>query len=862
AGLFSGSLTAFLIESYRSLTPDPASTAVLILSHLSHQIAGNSNGTVLVNPSALFVPPASALICNTLWFLSLGLSLSCALVATLLEQWARNFLHRAELSSAPVIRARMFSFLYYGLKRFNMHTVVEIVPLLLHAALICFFGGLIAFLAPINRQIMFLSAALFGVLVACYLLITILPLLALDCPYHTPLSGALWRLTALLRISWGVVRYRFADQRNDASAFRTMIAAISHLAMEDSAERGNRDHRALIWTLNSLADENELEPLVESIPDLLWGPRGRRYLHDETILRLVVTPDVDLSGRIEGLLLSCDSGLLSHEAVARRQTMCFKALWCIASLTEPLPSQDPSDGMFNLSLTGRVPFSENSAINHYAVSTRALTRWNNFCSIQIRVLETLRYIRLCQDTIRTGQVPDLKPALTCIDRLQMQESFFVPYWQIEGLADAKENIPAGAQATSLWLQKLFYCLQSFHHDIPHLIFFDYLEQATNLDRLPYAYHETLNIFRFPDRPLSSLVRSRLEWIIKEIVDRHLDSLHGNAAGHWIDEILALLASFWVITEGDRPTVSVPNALLQYMRQRNSYDALSQLVVSIDCNSVWSCIITNVITDSWAATPELNSSLIALWHLCELTLKSSHKGFPHPGILDSVLSCAVALETPSSSVVALLKATLLDALTPSKNIGLSIEQQELWQRLIPKIFPPDATLSDMGPELNHHDWYRLRDTLEIRTREGYVGVLTEFMESFAIAGSLPYNAAETLALLDPPFIPASPRKIRVQNHMQIRFADGVHSVFSMPRENTKILEAVADLQVFNVKIGEDTQDDTYMWLNDSTACKVICESLDQYLAASSQLPSSYSPSFIRKLHGIVEKLERTSRGVYL
>ncbi|KAJ7878381.1 hypothetical protein B0H14DRAFT_3778521, partial [Mycena olivaceomarginata] len=105
AGLFSGTLTAFLIESYQSLISDPNN---ILLAQISQQLAAHSNGTLLVPSAAtaVFNSPTSALICNTLWFISLGLSLSCALVATLLEQWARNFIHRADLYSAPVIRAR------------------------------------------------------------------------------------------------------------------------------------------------------------------------------------------------------------------------------------------------------------------------------------------------------------------------------------------------------------------------------------------------------------------------------------------------------------------------------------------------------------------------------------------------------------------------------------------------------------------------------------------------------------------------------------------------------------------------------------------------------------------------------------
>ncbi|KAJ7851790.1 hypothetical protein B0H14DRAFT_2218963, partial [Mycena olivaceomarginata] len=150
AGLFSTSLTVFLIESYKTLTPDNPS--VRLLTQISLQLAASSNGSTYSVPLAPTPTPpsASALVCNALWFTSLGLSLSCALVATLLEQWARSFIHRSDIRSAPLIRARIFSFLYYGLRRFNLHTVVEIIPLLLHASLLLFLAGLVAFLIPVN----------------------------------------------------------------------------------------------------------------------------------------------------------------------------------------------------------------------------------------------------------------------------------------------------------------------------------------------------------------------------------------------------------------------------------------------------------------------------------------------------------------------------------------------------------------------------------------------------------------------------------------------------------------------------------------------------------------------------------------
>ncbi|KAF7359733.1 hypothetical protein MVEN_00697900 [Mycena venus] len=148
AGLFSASLTAFLLESYRSLIPDQGAITIAILAQISRQLDPDSDTKSGAIIGSSFTPSTASLTCNTLWFLSLGLSLSCALIATLVEQWARNFIQRTEMRPSPVIRARIFSYLYFGIQRFEMHTVVEFIPFLLHLSLLFFFGGLVAFLLP------------------------------------------------------------------------------------------------------------------------------------------------------------------------------------------------------------------------------------------------------------------------------------------------------------------------------------------------------------------------------------------------------------------------------------------------------------------------------------------------------------------------------------------------------------------------------------------------------------------------------------------------------------------------------------------------------------------------------------------
>ncbi|KAJ6458072.1 hypothetical protein C8R47DRAFT_1227212 [Mycena vitilis] len=356
AGLFSASLTAFLVESYKTLTPDSGDTAVLLLAQISQQLAASANGTTFrIPPAQPFMPATSSLICNVFWFLSLGLSLTCALIATLLEQWARDFLHRADTRSALVTRARVFAFLYYGLKRFKLHTVVEIIPLLLHASLFLFLLGLVAFLLPVNIALTVIATIILGIVTAVYIFITVLPLVYPDCPYRTPLSGGFWRLRRSVQTAFNC---RYSQQLVSQLRDETMMEEVFRKATEPSSRRAMRDTQALVWTVKSLADDNELEPFIGAIPDVVWVSDlftravdagdiliptrliasvvdTRRFVYDDQIRRLMVDPKVQLLRRMEAFESSCFSGLLKEDVRTRRQICVYRALWAVGCLSAP-----------------------------------------------------------------------------------------------------------------------------------------------------------------------------------------------------------------------------------------------------------------------------------------------------------------------------------------------------------------------------------------------------------------------------------------------------------------------------------------------------------------------------------------------
>ena len=82
------------------------------------------------------------------------MSFSCALWATLLQRWARRYLHQAQPARcSPDKRARMRAFFAEGVEKMHIPWAVEGLPTLLHLSLFLFFAGLAIFLFNINREV-------------------------------------------------------------------------------------------------------------------------------------------------------------------------------------------------------------------------------------------------------------------------------------------------------------------------------------------------------------------------------------------------------------------------------------------------------------------------------------------------------------------------------------------------------------------------------------------------------------------------------------------------------------------------------------------------------------------------------------
>jgi len=191
-GLFSAIVGAFIIESYKKLSPDPGDETVDLLKQISRQLAG-FNGTYPNLP--IKEPPGPStpiIVVNVMWLMSLVLSITSALFATLLQQWARRYIQMPEIPSSVTHRARVRSFLFRGTLKYNMRLAVEIVPTLLHLSVFLFFTGLVIFFFPIHKAAAIAVSVSVGLFAVIYFALTILPYFGHSCPYRTPMSFVWW----------------------------------------------------------------------------------------------------------------------------------------------------------------------------------------------------------------------------------------------------------------------------------------------------------------------------------------------------------------------------------------------------------------------------------------------------------------------------------------------------------------------------------------------------------------------------------------------------------------------------------------------------------------------------------------------
>ncbi|KAJ3556802.1 hypothetical protein NM688_g1818 [Phlebia brevispora] len=200
AGLFSAVMTAFIIEVYKNLLPDPTTAVTSALATISSQMSSfivtgrfaNSTFTAISDTSTASNtrnPSPTMIRINSLWFASLICSLVAASLGMLVKQWLREYLDGQQIS--PQARARIRHFRYEGLTRWRVFEIAAILPLLLQIALGLFFLGLCFFTLSLNDTLAWTNIPLIIAWFTLFIFAVFAPITSAHCPYKIPLLEAL-----------------------------------------------------------------------------------------------------------------------------------------------------------------------------------------------------------------------------------------------------------------------------------------------------------------------------------------------------------------------------------------------------------------------------------------------------------------------------------------------------------------------------------------------------------------------------------------------------------------------------------------------------------------------------------------------
>ncbi|PBK83119.1 hypothetical protein ARMGADRAFT_679783 [Armillaria gallica] len=197
AGLFSAVVTTFVAQTYQNLQPDYTAMSASLLFELVLIQRAITNGSSVnaiapspLNPTIAFVPTTTDVWVNGLWFTSLFLSLTTALVAVLVKQWLHHYV--ALPSGTPRERSFTRQFRYAGFQKRHVQVIIGLLPVLMHLALAIFLSGLVVFLHPLQIALSWIMCTAAALVYASYALAAILPIIFPQCPYRTPLCDLIY----------------------------------------------------------------------------------------------------------------------------------------------------------------------------------------------------------------------------------------------------------------------------------------------------------------------------------------------------------------------------------------------------------------------------------------------------------------------------------------------------------------------------------------------------------------------------------------------------------------------------------------------------------------------------------------------
>ena len=264
------------------------------------------------------------------------MTLTGALLAVSVQQWAQSYLHATQDRTVPRNRARIRAYYSEGINNWHLPQVTQAVPTLIHVSLILFFSGLPIFLFILHRTVFDVILTWMMLCVLGYAGITLIPILSQDSPYYSPLSSSTWWcVTRTLTLVLWLLESLVPRNSSVLSWYNTYYAN-SYLGWPSSRSRNMRqvsklaafklrsdiDYRALKWMFRTLNTDEEFEQFFDALPGL---SASEVYVdHQDGFIKPI---NHALSVALVGFMnRTLSSSLVSEDVKQRRIIICSRAL--------------------------------------------------------------------------------------------------------------------------------------------------------------------------------------------------------------------------------------------------------------------------------------------------------------------------------------------------------------------------------------------------------------------------------------------------------------------------------------------------------------------------------------------------------
>jgi hypothetical protein len=269
--------------SIQDLKPNPQLISEFYLEKIYNRLGDTdpSHASLLDTASKppISSPPRYVVWVNSLWFLSFAISLTYAMLAMMLHQWARRYIRVTQhLRSSPHERARVRAFFSNAIDGLHVPWVIEGMRAMIHLSMFLFFAGLLIYLFNICHVAFAAVVWWVALSTVVYASFTLLPIFWPNSPYYAPLSSILWSLYACICYAvfkvlsfpvFSCFGIRAIDRFRDLKDYyrERFFEDIRKIAKETASQQASViDVHVLEWIFDALGEDGAWEKFFEAVP--------------------------------------------------------------------------------------------------------------------------------------------------------------------------------------------------------------------------------------------------------------------------------------------------------------------------------------------------------------------------------------------------------------------------------------------------------------------------------------------------------------------------------------------------------------------------------------------------------------------